>query len=218
MPKQAFAVATVAMLIFLSGCSGLGCSVGIGNCGPSATPTPGPTVSETTQTSTERGATDTQTALSFGADTNTDSFVLPLSDVPNAYNFTSESKGDEKTDQPSIRRYHHRTFTLSDPTQAESLPILVISGVTIYDGVDTAEQGTPGIIEEARAEGMTSEDVQLTSETSVTKIQGTTETDRKVTILTHRADNMVLYLVVASQSDFFPEKATDWFVKMLGNL
>lgn len=216
MPRQGLAVVATVILILLSGCSSLGCTVGLGDCGPTSTPMSSTATPE--PTSTDIRSPETNSEVTFGPAIDTSGIVLSLTDVPNAYNFTSESIGSEKTDQPSVIKYQHRTFTISNPTQAESLPALLISGITIYNSVDAAEQGTPGIIKEAQAEGMSSQEVQVTSETSVTSIQGTTETDRKVVILTHRQSNMVLYLVVASQTDFFADQATEWFVQMLGNL
>ena len=211
MPRQGLAVAATALIVLLAGCSSLTCTVGLGNCESTATPTFSPVTTDAT-------ATDTPTVATFGANTDTSSIVLSLTNTPDAYNFSSESKGSGKPDERSVLQYHHRTFTISDPTQSESLPSILISGLTIYDSVDTAEQATPGIVEETRVEEMTSEAVQLTSETKVTKLQGTTETNRKVVVLTHRQNNMVLYLVVASPNGFFSDEATDWFVQMLSGL
>jgi len=180
--------------------------------------------SGSSESDTDSGSEPSDSSGNFDADTDTDSLVLRLSDLPDGYEYsgetditTAELDDDEREQYESdqIVRQHSRSFRRTDDSDG---PIIIYSEATVYENAGRASDQlseTESIFQDQSAE-VTS--VELTTGVTATQITYINNQDTQNVLIYYQKDNLLLLVIISDANEFYNERARELMIEMISDI
>lgn len=152
--------------------------------------------------------------------------VLSLPELPSAYSFSGRTvkaratvTGDEKEsmDRRGIVKIHERVFSLSNRDNHSTMPVFILSSVTIYESTAMASQAEEKFIEAFEADGATVNRTQISAGISAVVIQFTNENDVTNTLVYKRDGALTYYVVTSGGKGTQMEFTGNLFIEMVSD-
>jgi hypothetical protein len=173
----------------------------------------------------ERANTEaTADAPTFDAETNTDSIVLRLSDLPSTFEYsgerdivTAELDGTEQEQYAAkdIVRQHSRSFRQASDADG---PMLVYSEATVYEGADHADAHLTETESTFREQSASIDTVELAADVSATQIRHENDRGSQNVLLYYQRGNMQLLVIVSGNEAFYPELGEELMIAMVSDV
>lgn len=209
-----------ASSVLISGCN-------FGNEEDSSTEEMQPTAErrEPNSEAPERANTEaTADAPTFDAETNTDSIVLRLSDLPSTFEYsgerdivTAELDGTEQEQYAAkdIVRQHSRSFRQASDADG---PMLVYSEATVYESADHADAHLTETESTFREQSASIDTVELAADVSATQIRHENDRGSQNVLLYYQRGNMQLLVIVSGNEAFYPELGEELMIAMVSDV
>jgi len=173
----------------------------------------------------ERATTEaTDDAPTFDAETDTDSIVLRLSDLPNTFEYSGErdivtaeleEAEQEQYAAKDIVRQHSRSFRQSTDSGG---PALVYSEVTVYESIDDANAQLTETESTFREQSARIEAVELATDVTATQIRHENDRGSRNVLLYYQRGNMQLLVIVSGGEEFYPDLAEELMIAMVSDI
>jgi len=179
------------------------------------------TATRTTTSTTAPQTPESGLTLSL-SDVNTDEIVLRLSDTGFGYNFTSEAieyqenvseEKKKRFEEKGIVKQHTRVFTRA-ASNGEEHPTLIRSTVVIYEREEDARRDVQDAVNTINNQGGTTSQVRIASGITAEHVQFEDSNELKTIILYGREKNIVYYVMISGQEQYFEEETEELFIEM----
>jgi len=180
--------------------------------------------SGSSESDTDSGSEPSDSSEVFDADTDTDSLVLRLSDLPDGYEYsgetditTAELDDDEREQYESdqIVRQHSRSFRRTDDSDG---PIIIYSEATVYENTGRASDQLSEIESTFQDRSAEITPVELTTDVTAKQITYVNDQDMKNVLLYYQRDNLLLGIISSGADQFYTAIAKDSIINMVSDV